>query len=348
MILVKMRIKLLMKTSLKKQFELLRNIEPDKEWKIREREILFTQIRGQVADQYSTAEMAIKRVAFSWEILRTFSPSFIFRPVGAVMLALGFIGIGSVASVSASRSLPGDTFYPVKLMTEQAQLAFSSSKENRAHLEIEFAGRRLEELQQITTKGNTANVVKTVERAKTSLANAEKTLTSFGEEKGTGAVEAAKNIEGKTAQYGESLSKTIESLPANIQEEVAPTVSDTLKQIGTTSNVALSTLVISGEKGVSTLLANRIFQMRTKLGELRGTVESRDDQEANTIKESFNEIDELLLEAEGVLKTEDNGKALEMLSKAGDLLIAVQKEVAALPPLIEEETATEVLNQNNK
>lgn len=319
-----------MKT-LEKQFKLLQNIAPSEEWKTRQREILFSQIRGQVKEEYSAKEVVMKQMSFSWELFRTFSPRFIFRPMGTIVLALLFIGVGSVASVSAGKSLPGDTFYPVKLMTERAQLVFSPSKETRAHLEVEFAGRRLEELSELAKKGDSTSINKTVERVKTNLKNAQNTLSSLETEKKQERAQVAKNIEGKTVQYEETLSKSMKSLPQDVQEKVAPTVSDTLKEIDASSNAALSTLVETEEEGVSALLENRILHMRTKLGELRAIVDTEESETAIALKESFNEVDELLAGTEGSLNQKENGKALELLSKAGELLVAVQKQVSELP-----------------
>ncbi len=66
----------------------------------------------------------------------------------ALVLALG----GSLTTVSAGSSLPGDALYSVKLATERAQIKLAS-QERRVLLRTEFAERRLEEAAELTRGG---------------------------------------------------------------------------------------------------------------------------------------------------------------------------------------------------
>ncbi|MEI6511098.1 MAG: DUF5667 domain-containing protein [Candidatus Uhrbacteria bacterium] len=80
---------------------------------------------------------------FSHVLLKPMSVGF-----SAVMLIFG----SWVATVNASfDSVPGDVLYPVKLATEHAQITLSTSGEQRAKLHAEFAGRRLDEMNAITS-----------------------------------------------------------------------------------------------------------------------------------------------------------------------------------------------------
>lgn len=80
---------------------------------------------------------------FSHVLLKPMSVGF-----AAVLLVFG----SWVATVNASfDSVPGDVLYPVKLATERAQITMSTSGEQRAKLHAEFAGRRLDEVNAITS-----------------------------------------------------------------------------------------------------------------------------------------------------------------------------------------------------
>lgn len=80
---------------------------------------------------------------FSHVLLKPMSVGF-----SAVLLIFG----SWVATVNASfDSVPGDVLYPVKLATERAQISISTSGEQRAKLHAEFAGRRLDEVNAITS-----------------------------------------------------------------------------------------------------------------------------------------------------------------------------------------------------
>jgi hypothetical protein len=71
-------------------------------------------------------------------------------PILATFSALAVILGGSFASVQAAeRSLPGDTLYMLKLVTEQTRLAFTSSKPNKVKLKAEFTNRRVDDLKTV-------------------------------------------------------------------------------------------------------------------------------------------------------------------------------------------------------
>ena len=78
--------------------------------------------------------------------------SFISKPVTIGVSAIVLFS-GSLSTVSAaSNSLPGDTLYSVKRITEQAQLRLASL-DRRAVLHTEFAERRLDEATQLRSTG---------------------------------------------------------------------------------------------------------------------------------------------------------------------------------------------------
>ncbi len=71
--------------------------------------------------------------------------SYISRPVAAFSALIVFFTGGWMTTSAAQESLPGDTLYNVKKITEQAQLQLAS-RDRRAILHTEFAQRRLEEV----------------------------------------------------------------------------------------------------------------------------------------------------------------------------------------------------------
>jgi len=76
----------------------------------------------------------------------------LIKPVSVGFAALLLVFGSWVTTVNASfDSVPGDVLYPVKLATERAQITLSTSGEQRAKLHAEFAGRRLDEVNAITS-----------------------------------------------------------------------------------------------------------------------------------------------------------------------------------------------------
>jgi hypothetical protein len=74
------------------------------------------------------------------------------RPVSAALILIVCLGGGIGTVKAASASLPGETLYGLKLVTEQAQLRLASL-EDKAVLHTEFAERRLAEAVAISRMG---------------------------------------------------------------------------------------------------------------------------------------------------------------------------------------------------
>jgi len=75
----------------------------------------------------------------------------------AAGVALALLLLGGTVAASAS-SLPEEPLYPVKLVVENARLALTSDPRSRAELEIQFAARRLEEVEAAAQQGRVTAV----------------------------------------------------------------------------------------------------------------------------------------------------------------------------------------------
>jgi hypothetical protein len=87
--------------------------------------------------------------------------------VVAIVLAL-FVAGGSTAA-AASGSMPDDPLYPVKLATEQAQLAFTFSSLGKAELYAKLAERRVDEIALMASKNKPEQIERTAQRLDTYL-----------------------------------------------------------------------------------------------------------------------------------------------------------------------------------
>src|SRR3989344_5950457 len=122
-----------------------RGITPDAAWVLTTRETLLMQVRNAMP----TPDMASQR---GFAALTQLYQRLVQRVRGTVLAVMSVIGVvlgGSIASVSAAeQSLPGDTLYSVKLVTEQARLAFAGTTD-KIKLKAAFTMRRVEELQAV-------------------------------------------------------------------------------------------------------------------------------------------------------------------------------------------------------
>jgi len=81
------------------------------------------------------------------------------RPIIAVIIVALLAGGGTTA-YAAQGSLPDDTLYPVKMVTEKARLVLTPSDAGKAGLHIAFAGRRVQEMAEMGRRGEAGEMAR--------------------------------------------------------------------------------------------------------------------------------------------------------------------------------------------
>ncbi len=104
---------------------------------------------------------ALERQYITQRSIATIYQRIKLMPIYAVILVVALLGGGGV-SAAAQGSLPGDTFYPVKVgFNEKVGAAFRVSEDSRANYEVRLMERRLEEAEEVAAKGDLDAEVKT-------------------------------------------------------------------------------------------------------------------------------------------------------------------------------------------
>jgi len=135
-----------------------------------------------------------------------------------ICLVLIFVG-GPWLMIKASQaSLPGEALYSVKKISEEVQTTVASEN-TKAKLQVEFAGRRLEELSKITgdsftSEEKTEKAKQVVNDFKDKLAGASLHVGKISREEAIAMAKEAKKIK-------ENLEKTKEEVSLEIQTELA-------------------------------------------------------------------------------------------------------------------------------
>lgn len=179
------------------------------------------------------------------------------RPAGVFILVVGIIaGSGVGMSFASQDSVPGDIFYPVKLTFEKAQISLQTKEEEKVKLEVEFAGRRLEELNKVKTKEILENTQES-ENAKIALDNYKKNIETVqkrlevikDKEFTKETAEVVDMVEKKTMEYSTTL-KTIDNINKNSQDnsKIAPVASTTEAIEGEKIEKNIEMAVINDEK----------------------------------------------------------------------------------------------------
>jgi phage protein D len=154
------------------------------------------------------------------------------RPLGAAVAVFVFAITGFVSVANASgRALPGDELYPVKLSIEKVQLALAFGADSRANLQVEFAGRRLEEMVTLAATSQESapeSVELAVERFKSEVTTIKEALqeeTGVQEKK-----ELAKALGRQAQVYSSAVSSSTNDLAPDVRVEVQEIIAETQEQ----------------------------------------------------------------------------------------------------------------------
>jgi len=135
-----------------------------------------------------------------------FTPFFIFKPAYASVIFV-FILFGLLGN--SQNSLPGDLLYPIKKITEKAQVVFVSETE-KPKANLELANKRLEEINQIAQNNEVRKLVPAINEFQASILKVTENLTAL---KGADIKEIAKET-----QKLEENKKKAESLGIEVGE----------------------------------------------------------------------------------------------------------------------------------
>jgi hypothetical protein len=227
------------------QLNILKSIKPEESWVIESRNRVLSKApcfgwtvieldreRGHIVDNKSS-------------ILSRFM-SFAGNRAAVAFMSFVILFVGGALIVNASKSsLPGDSLYPVKIASEKVILAVASEEE-KAKIEIEQAGKRLEELAVISWKTSDLEQQQKVDQlivdfeVKINSANKHLTKIDNNSEK----AKIAKVINDQSGKYVEILAKTTENLPTSLKEKVSDKLA---KAIDSTEKINLSSLMVMVE-----------------------------------------------------------------------------------------------------
>ncbi|MDX1435317.1 MAG: DUF5667 domain-containing protein [Anaerolineales bacterium] len=136
-----------------------------------------------------------------------------------IVFALVFGGAFATAS-AAEASLPGDALYPLKTMVEESRLAISRNADAGADLHLQFAEKRLLEIEKLIAAGRFRDVPQAAARLEFHLKQAIDYLTGVSAVDPAKAPPLAEKIAGLTARYKQVLHQLLVLAPADLQEEL--------------------------------------------------------------------------------------------------------------------------------
>lgn len=125
-----------------------------------------------------------------------------------------FIITGGATVFASKRSLPGEIFYPVKILTEKARVSLTANPRVKADLQVEFAKERVSEVKAIVEKKEIKEEIKT-KRIEAALEKFEEHMSkatdviSKEKKRGKNMEDVAKNVSKKFIKEKEDVENVI-------------------------------------------------------------------------------------------------------------------------------------------
>ena len=146
----------------------------------------------------------------------------VLKPMAYVAALLLLVVGGSTYTMSATlRSLPGGTFYPVKLQMEKLQVTMTADQVAKTKKQIAYTDRRFSEFADLSESTDSAvdkqqQVAQVVKHFNDSLKDFKSSLDNVKQDNGQ-AVDVAQLINDKTQEYKEQLAGHYEDLPSTVK-----------------------------------------------------------------------------------------------------------------------------------
>jgi len=243
-----------MEQDLIKKIKQLRKIQPSSKWLDLTRHNLVSQISFEEDDRGWLSRLQLQPAALT------------------ICLLLIFTAGPWLAIKASQASLPGEILYSVKKAAEGVQSTVTSEN-NKAQLQVEFAGRRIEELTKITE--DSFSEEEKVERARQVVNDLKDNLVGVTSHLDNISKEKALAVAKETKKIREELDKTKEGVPLEVQNDLE----EAEKAVARIDSQILAVLVEDSQEsaeGTATTTQDQeilIFLEETDLGTITTTEE---------------------------------------------------------------------------
>jgi hypothetical protein len=144
-----------------------------------------------------------------------------FTAIAVIIIVFVFLSSGSALTVLAAQSaLPGDALYPVKTTLEQTRLSLAQGGANRAQLQLEFAERRLGEIEGLIAEGRYHNISAATLEFETYIKNAIAELDTVSRADPARAASLMLQISETLSRYAVTLGSMLSSVPEPVRAEM--------------------------------------------------------------------------------------------------------------------------------
>lgn len=146
---------------------------------------------------------------------------FALTAVAVIILAFVALFGGTAMTVMASQSaLPGDALYGVKTSVERTRLSLAGDAANRAQLQMEFAGRRLAEIEALIREGRYQNIQAATQEFEAHVQKALSELDAISSVDPARASSLVTQISEALSRYANALGDLMMDVPEPVREEM--------------------------------------------------------------------------------------------------------------------------------
>ena len=317
--------------NIRKQLRSLKHIAPNAQKKASFRHALEHRVR---ADMHMHSEhIVIQRASWTAFLRPLFhAPSF------ALAIVIVILGSGGGIAFASQSAIPGTTLYGMKLKTEQARMTLTRDEKKRAALHIEFASRRMHEIEQLINSdiNDDAIVTETVAHYEHELSEGESLLKKDPE-----AAYSATALLAATESHKDTITALKKKIAARSHGQINDDLDDAYEHAESHIDTALLTaLSATATSSNATTLSDTVIETsRKKIRSLEKDIQKRkraienarqgragDNAETIEATTKLEDAETIIKNAKTRLENEEYRESIERSIKAR----ALMKEVSSL------------------
>jgi hypothetical protein len=180
---------------------------------------VLNQIRQEQAARSLPADEPAER-GFFWGLPWLDQKMHTLRTAFTILLIAFLVVSTSSVALASAGAIPGDSLYPLKLGLEEAALAVTPSEAGDAQLRIDFAQRRLREIQMLTLEGRYDYIPSAVQNFEAQVQDAVKTLSTVASNDPKQAEMLAQSLQNTLADQTEMIIILSNVVPQHTRSEL--------------------------------------------------------------------------------------------------------------------------------
>lgn len=324
-----------------KKLKLINQINPDQRWVSKNRSDLLLQIKEDrsVSHEKTWSKITgwlelnfgfLLNIMIPHRFIDAFGRPVIISLVGAMILVSTMSTIGM-----AQNTMPGDILYPIKIVGENIQLSLTPTVEGKARIEMEFAGRRIEELNKLAA-ANKLSVSKFEEKVKKITDKLEKNINTVNihlarlDESGKAedVLKVAKDIDKRVIEYTVALNKINKISPSKVK------ITEALTRVEEVSDKALE-VIVTKHKDVKNGISD--VEIADKLNNkiVMATIETGISDNAEIQNE---EVSQAFQDARDLIEVGDFAAALSKITEGKDIIKELRAKMESEEEITEDNT----------